>query len=101
MKGITSENKNKIILKFCTNSFKIKFIIFLYGILNIYEKKIVKILTILIRWPIASAGRFFLNLALTEPEHPWGLVTLPQIALILDLHLTLPGTGVLFFAFKK
>jgi hypothetical protein len=51
------------------------------------------------RCPIALAGKFLLNLALTAPLVPCGLVTLPQIALTLDFtDLGFPGTQVLFLA---
>lgn len=63
----------------------------------ISEKK--TILTILILLPIAVGGKLTLNLALTDPEHPCGRVTLPQMALTFVFLFDLPGTGVLFLAY--
>ena len=48
---------------------------------------------------MALAGKFDLNLALTEPVHPCGRVTLPQIALILFFLFGVPGIGVFLLAY--
>lgn len=53
------------------------------------------------RCPMALAGRFLLNLARTDPLVPWERVTLPQIARTLVFLVVLPGTGVLFLAWKQ
>lgn len=58
-------------------------------------------LTILILLPMAVGGRLDLNLALTAPELPCGLVTFPQIALIFVLFFERPGARVLFLAYNK
>jgi hypothetical protein len=48
-------------------------------------------LTILMRFPMASPGKFFLNRARTLPLLPCNLVTFPQIARTLDLCLEFVG----------
>lgn len=48
---------------------------------------------------MALAGKLDLNFALTAPVHPWGRVTLPQMARTLDFFFDNPGAGRFLLAY--